>query len=295
MKAVFLGVMISVCCAACSFASGSKEGRESDALQETEARAEYAYSEKELWCRNGSREIYGILYQPEREGKVPLIIYSHGLNSTHESGASYGYYWAEKGIALYCFDFCGGSEDSRSDGSCLEMSVMTEVSDLEAVLKAAMEWDFVDTERIVLAGESQGGIVTALAAAGNGDKIEAAILQCPAFNIPDLVRETFQAKEDIPDSMFFQALTVGRTYFEDVWELDPYTEIGAFKKPVLLLHGTRDDIVDIRYSEYAARIYKDMEFMRIEGAGHHLIGDRPGQVISCMDSFLANIGWEELK
>lgn len=295
MRAVLLGIMIAVCCTACSVSSGSRQERESGAWQETKQEAGYVYSEKEVRCRNGSREIYGILYQPEREGKVPLVIYSHGLNSTFEAGVRYGHYWAEKGIALYCFDFCGGSENSRSDGSCLEMSVMTEVSDLEAVLKTAMEWDFLDTERIVLAGESQGGLVTALAAAQNADKIEAAILQCPAFNIPDMVHETFQAREDIPDRTFFKALTVGRPYFEDVWELDPYAKIGTFEKPVLLLHGTRDDIVDISYSEYAARIYEDAELERIGGAGHHLIGDQPEQLISCMDSFLAGIGWEELE
>ena len=38
-----------------------------------------------------------------------------------------------------------------------EMSVMTEVSDLEVVMDAASGWDFVDEDRIVLLGTSQGG------------------------------------------------------------------------------------------------------------------------------------------
>lgn len=34
---------------------------------------------------------------------------------------------------------------------------MTEVSDLEVVMDAASGWDFVDEDRIVLLGTSQGG------------------------------------------------------------------------------------------------------------------------------------------
>ena len=49
-----------------------------------------------------------------------------------------------------------------SDGSTTQMSVMTEVSDLEAVLAAAKSWDFVDADRIILNGFSQGGIVSAI-------------------------------------------------------------------------------------------------------------------------------------
>ena len=253
----------------------------------------YEYSEEEIWCRSGEKDIYGVLFRPEREEKVPLVIYSHGLNSDYEAGAAYGYYWAPRGIALYCFDFCGGSEDSRSSGSALEMSVMTEVADLESVLEMARGWDFVDPERIVLAGESQGGIVTALAAARNSGELEGIMLQCPAFNIPDLVHDKFQTEEEIPDSSFFLSMTLGRKYFEDVWDCDPYQEIGSFTKPVLLLHGEDDDIVNISYSEYAARVYHNADYYRIKDAGHHLIGDQGEEVISLMDSFLQKLGWEE--
>ena len=39
-----------------------------------------------------------------------------------------------EGYLVYCFDFRGGSDSSRSKGSNLEMSVFTEQSDLEAVI-----------------------------------------------------------------------------------------------------------------------------------------------------------------
>ncbi len=42
---------------------------------------------------------------------------------------------------------------------------MTEVSDLEAVLNSARKWNAIDKNKIVLAGFSQGGIITAITAA----------------------------------------------------------------------------------------------------------------------------------
>ena len=45
---------------------------------------------------------------------------------------------AEMGYVSYCFDFCGGCViKGKSDGSTTEMSVLTEVKDLEAVIRYA--------------------------------------------------------------------------------------------------------------------------------------------------------------
>ena len=91
------------------------------------------------------------------------MICSHGLGGSYHSNLEYAEQFAQHGIAAYCFDFRGGG-GSRSEGSTTEMSVMTEVSDLETVLEAAKEWEFVDHEKIVLFGTSQGGIVSAITA-----------------------------------------------------------------------------------------------------------------------------------
>ncbi|MCM1228136.1 MAG: lysophospholipase [Clostridium sp.] len=87
---------------------------------------------------------------------------------------------AQHDIAAYCFDFRGGG-GNRSDGNTTEMSVMTEVSDLETIIIDAVEWDFVDDNRIILFGESQGGIVSAITAARHNDEVAGLILAYPAF------------------------------------------------------------------------------------------------------------------
>ena len=102
---------------------------------------------EEIWVQKGNQRIYGLAHIPQTEVSCPLVIFSHGLGNDHESGARYAQRLAEKGIAVYAFDFCGGSASgvpNRSDGTNAEMSVLTEVDDLEAVLEQAKSWEFVD-------------------------------------------------------------------------------------------------------------------------------------------------------
>ena len=232
---------------------------------------DFRQQEIELW--NQSQRIYGIAYVPETDhARVPLVICSHGLGESHHSNLEYAEQFARHGIAAYCFDFRGGG-GSRSEGSTTEMSVMTEVSDLETVLESARKWDFVNHEKIVLFGASQGGIVSAITAARHAEDVGGLVLLYPAFLVHDAVHDVFQSLEEVPDQFSFMWITAGRPYVEDMWDYDVYAEIGHYQKRVLLLHGSRDSIVPISYSEQAAAVYEAAEYYVIEGAGHGFYGN----------------------
>ena len=49
---------------------------------------------------------------------------------------------------------------------------------------------------------------------------------------------------------------------------DIYGEIAGFKNPVLIMHGTADNVVDYSYSEKANRVYENSELVAFEKAGH---------------------------
>ena len=127
------------------------------------------------------------------------------------------------------------------NGYSIEMSVMTEVSDLEAVMESASEWDFADESRIVLLGTSQGGIVSAIAAARHTDQVSGLVLMYPAFLVSDAIHEQFDSLEEVPDSYRFNWITAGRPYAEDMWDYDVYEEIENYTDKVLLLHGSAFD------------------------------------------------------
>ena len=248
-----------------------------------------AYSQKEIWLENEGQRIYGIAYIPDTEGKVPLAILSHGLGGSYTSCLAEAEQYATHGIAAYAFDFRGGG-GSRSDGSTTQMSVMTEVSDLEAVLAAARTWNFVDTDRIVLNGFSQGGIVSAITAARHPDEVAGLILDYPAFLVHDAVHEQFASLEDVPDEYYFNWVYAGRAYAADMWDYDVYGEIGSYTKHVLLMHGDSDTIVPISYAEQAAEIYPDVEYHVIRGAGHGFHGSTFEESMELTFAYLQRIG-----
>ena len=131
---------------------------------------------------------------------------------------------AARGYVVYCFDFCGGSPGSRSDGTTLEMSIFTEQADLEAVLAMAQGLDFVDLDRIFLLGTSQGGAVSAITAAEHADEIRGLILLYPAFVLVDNANEM----DSSPESTFFLWMEVGRAYFVPLIGYDIYEDIADY-------------------------------------------------------------------
>ncbi len=63
---------------------------------------------------------------------------------------------AEMGYVSYCFDFCGGCViKGKSDGSTTEMSVLTEVKDLEAVIRYAQSMEYSNARKMVAGTDFQ--------------------------------------------------------------------------------------------------------------------------------------------
>ena len=250
----------------------------------------YEYKQKEICVYNKGQKIYGIAYIPDTgRQRIPLIICAHGLGGSHSSStAHYARQLAPCGVAVYCFDFCGGG-GTESDGETTQMSVMTEAADLEAVIEAAMQWDFVDTGRIALLGTSQGGAVAAITAARHVQDIAGLVLMYPGFVISDIVHEMFPSRQEIPDTFPFHWITAGRSYAEDMWDYDVYKEIGNYKKKVLLLHGNKDTVVPISYSERAASTYEDVEYYVIDGAEHGFADDAFDESVRRIVDYLQKI------
>ncbi|MDR1735950.1 MAG: alpha/beta hydrolase, partial [Oscillospiraceae bacterium] len=93
------------------------------------------YTVTNLNTERDGLNIYGVSVLPAgyTEGKLPVVIFSHGFLGNNTIQRDIAYAFAERGIASYCFDFCGGSMTSKSDGSFYDLSMLTEVEDLHAV------------------------------------------------------------------------------------------------------------------------------------------------------------------
>lgn len=228
-----------------------------------------SYTETELSCSNNGKNIYGIVTIPDGiEGKIPMVILSHGYNGTYEGQLRVAKYLAAKGIASYRFDFCGGSVNSKSDGVMTDMSIVTEKDDLLAVIDFVKQVEYVDADNFFLYGESQGGCVSAITAAEVPDDIKGLVLIYPAFIISVDAEIKYPNLEDVPDTVTTLGVTVGKRYYTDLKKVDIYKDIAKYTKDVLIIHGDADGLVDISYSQEAVKVYQSSELIIMAGEGH---------------------------
>lgn len=212
-------------------------------------------------CKRDGLTIRGTEYRPMGEN-LPIAIVCHGFMAWQDTVKHYAQLLAEIGYAAYCFDFNGGSVmKSKSEGKTTEMSVLTEVKDLEAVIEHLRTLPYVNQDRILLMGCSQGGFVSAMVAAKNKYPIEKLSLFYPALCIPDDARagKMMMAKIDpdnVPETFRCGPMKLGKCYVEDAKNIDSYEKIKDYNGQVLIVHGTADQIVNLDYSYRAVEAYK---------------------------------------
>lgn len=283
---VFGGCAQAVPSAAPPAAAGTPAPPRQPASGAASSQPVYEYETQELYARRGENQIYGILYVPQGAGEqMPAVIYSHGYGGDHSYGEQYAQALAMRGYVVYCFDFCGGSPGSLSDGSTLEMSLFTEQADLEAVMAMVTDLPFVDAGNLFLLGTSQGGAVSAITAAAHPDQVRGMALLYPAFSLVEDANRRYQSAGEIPDSQYFLWMTVGRAYFEPLLGYDIYDAIAAYDRDVLILHGDADGIVPLSSSERAVQAYPSAELVTLPGAGHGFSGGDASAAIDAITEY----------
>ncbi len=248
------------------------------------------YIEGEMYIKNGNNEnIFAVLHRPRSDEKIPIVIYSHGLGATYRACGDYADSLEELNIATLCFDFRGGSDRSKSDGSPKEMSFLTEIEDLETIIEEVKKWDFIDQDKIILMGSSQGGAISALVSAKRDD-IKGTVLLYPALGIPEVVTKWYPSKEAIPEEIQMTSnITVGPKYFLDIWDLDVYSIIKKDEKQILILQGTEDSLVKPNQSKKVNETYKNSELYFIEGAGHGFEDEQFTEAFKYIKEYLEKI------
>ncbi len=231
------------------------------------------FTETLFECTRDGLTIRGTEYRPEGDN-LPVAIVCHGFMAFQDTVRQYTKALAKLGYVAYCFDFCGGSvlNKGKSDGATTDMSVLTEVKDLEAVVAYVHSLPYTNDE-LFLMGCSQGGFVSALFAAKHPEMVSKLSLFYPALCIPDDARagKMMFAKFDpnnLPEYINCGPMKLGRCYPADVLEMGPYEEIAPYEGPVLIVHGTKDSIVDLEYSNRAQKTYHNARLEIIEGGSH---------------------------
>ena len=212
-----------------------------------------------------------VLETPENADARSLAIILHGFTSakdrvhTVQTAAA----MRAEGLATLRFDLYGHGE---SGGEFGKHTLYKWVSNTLAVIDRGRELGYTD---LVLSGHSQGGLVAALVAGMEADRVRALILRAPAFMIPRGAREGcllgYRFDPDhVPDAVpVIKGLTLDGNYIRVAQTIHPEEAADRFKGPVLILHGDEDDTVPIGDSKRAADRYANCELVVIHGETHH--------------------------
>ncbi len=233
---------------------------------------EHLRTDEAMVSANG-REVYVKGYLPDDDKKHPAVILSHGYNGCHADFTRECMYYAQNGFAAYAIDFCGGSTRSKSTGKSTDMTVFTEKEDLLAVFEYVSSLEYVETDNIYLFGASQGGFVTTLAAEEIVDKVKGVALYYPALNIPDDWRNNYKTTEEIPETIDFWDLVLGKNYFMAIRDFYTFDHIGKYSKKVLIIQGDKDTIVQLSVAQRAAGHYSNAELIILPGEEHGFSDD----------------------
>ena len=217
-------------------------------------------------------------FDPAKD-RCPLVILMHGFISKKEAypipaiaGAL-----AKEGIASLRFDF---DAHGKSEGKFIDMTVSNEIADAKAVLEYARRLPYVT--KIAFVGHSQGGVVAGMLAGSLEDQPErpACLVQlAPAAVLKDdaLAGQCMFSKYDAanpPEYVMVLFHKLGRKFILEAQQLPIYETSGKYTGPVCLIHGGKDKIVPVSYSERYHQTYPSSEFHLLPEEGHMLNGDK---------------------
>lgn len=221
--------------------------------------------------------IAGQLYLPVSDKPPPVVCICHGIPSGNPPDPADGGYpaLAEKftssGFAAFIFNFRG----CRNSGG--NFDILGWSRDLQAVLGYLYRQPEIDKTHMALLGFSAGAAVSAYVAAGNPRISCVALCAGPAefsfLNDPSQsLLDHFRRIGIIRDAGFPVSTEDWADGFKTV---TPANHIaGIAPRPLLIIHGTSDDVVDI---SHARRLYaaagEPKQMIIIEGAGHRLRQD----------------------
>ncbi len=233
--------------------------------------AEFA-SVDSLYIEGSQGRLACTIERPDK-GPSPLVIICHGLTGHQNEPQLLALKDSllSHGVATVRFDFNG---HGNSDGAFSKMTVQNEIEDLDRVYSYVRGLDWVEKDRIGLAGHSQGGLVAGVYAGDKGArKIKCLILLAPAACIHSMALKGklfgYDIGPDMPDSIkFWEGKMLGKAYADGARELDVYGRTSRYKGPVIVIQGLKDSKALQKDALLYCRYLKNIRYFGLDGISH---------------------------
>jgi len=253
----------------------------------------------------GKRPLHLDLTRPKQgTGPFPALVLVHGggwVGGDKESLRSFMNYFSQQGMVCVSIEYRLAPKDTFP----------AQIEDVKCAvrwLRANADKYHVDPKRIGALGGSAGAHLVALLGTTNGVKkwegngghaeqsssICAMICMSGAYDLPMGYRNSVNQQEAEGKSVrgMLEAFLGGPPSKPNA-QYEAASPLRCASKntvPALLTHGTADPLVPIEQSEvFAARLKElgvDVEFLRLEGAGHADFGKKPQEALAHVAAFV---------
>ncbi len=215
---------------------------------------------------------HSFLYRPlvENFRNPPLLVRAHSGPTSFFDGSynSEVQYWTMKGFFVAEVNYGGSSGFGKAYRERLNYKWgIVDSYDCKALALELIKSNLVDSEKVVIFGNSAGGL-TALNCLLYGSIFAAAICKYPVIDLKDMHYNTHRFEKDYLNSL------VGNyaTNHDDYINRSPINYINKIKKPILLFHGKKDKVISyeqtLKIQEILIRNNKYSEVMFFENEGH---------------------------
>jgi pimeloyl-ACP methyl ester carboxylesterase len=215
---------------------------------------------------------------------TPLVVMAHGHGGSRDEGGGFSRLaalLASAGIASVRMDFpgCGESLEPFSTNTIDHM-----LSDIVAAREFALSQPAIDTDKVGLLGYSMGGRLAMLSVADGLPYTSLALWAPAASNGPADFHGFLGGPEQYSDyrakaaelgyviitTPWGQQQQLSLAWFTGLEESQPLQTVSFFSGPVLVLHGTADEIIPASHSAPINQQLPQAERRLVEGAEHGL-------------------------
>ncbi|MDQ1446459.1 MAG: hypothetical protein QOI20_2923 [Acidimicrobiaceae bacterium] len=208
-------------------------------------------------------------------GNAPLIVQIHG-GPTGQNQVVFDAktsFWLDRGWAVLVPDFRGSTGWGREYQQALRGRWgELDTADVAAGMQAAADNGWADARRMVPMGGSSGGMTVLLLLALHPELCAAGVASYPVVDLADLARSEYRFEAHYTHSLIGPFPATRKAHRDR----SPLAHIDRITKPLLVFHGTADEVVPVRQSRKLVRRLRDrgadVEHVEYEGEGHGFRG-----------------------
>lgn len=273
------------------------------------ARAE---TSEDITIMNGNRAVPATVVTPDGDGPFPAVVMNHGHGGGRQEGGGFAKLakaLADAGIMTIRMDFpgTGDSKAPFSDGSLSNM-----ISDSNASLAYLLDNYPADPDRLGILGYSMGGRLALTIAASADNPYKAVGLLAPSANPGKGLLLFFAGGSETEyerlyaeardkgyadyTTQYGQQQQLGLQWFDEMLASSPLDNIGAYKGPMLVVHGDKDVVIPQTEVDAVAAAYPAASVVLVPDAdhGYGFYSDQPA-VTALVESSFAQFFSENLK